>query len=283
VAERLGGSNGVIDLVLRLAYNYVSGAIVMTNFNRRDPEALVIGEIAVIPHRLPDENPEAHLPDFGNAKCGMRNAECGPASHNSRPASPNEHPTFNILYAGHLYDQKGTPELVEAFAEIAPVYPNARLVLMGEFLPPYSEEACRERCTQLDIGNRVEITGVLRGEKKVVQFRSAHLFIFPSVAPYESFGLVLVEAMMWGLPILATEWRGNRDVAGPHALYATVDGSLPKHLAARIEEALAHSNCLAAMSSVSRARYEAQYRLDPSECDYRDFVRDTLHRAVLRQ
>ncbi len=273
VAERLAASNGVIERLLRLAYRHVGGAIVMTKFNRRDPEAFGIREIAVIPHRLPDENPEAYLPDFS----GFEKAESGKQKVESAvnvPSLPASHhsPFLTIIYAGHLYDLKGTPQLVDAFAEIASAYPATRLVLMGEFLPPYTEAACRARCAELGIADRVEITGVLRGEKKAAQFRAAHLFVFPSVAPYESFGLVLAEAMMWGLPIVATDWRGNRDVAEQVAIFAPVEGDLARNLAVSLAESLNQIICNSARAQDSRARFEKMFRLAADQSDYRNEV-----------
>lgn len=291
IADRLTSKSGILERLLKAAYRNVAGAIVMTNFNRCDPESLGIEKIDVIPHRLPDENPNGHLPEYGgwekvesekqkaendapaDQKSTIQNQ---PATSEARPGSPsaisNPAPPFNILYAGHLYELKGTPQLVEAFAEIAPLYPGARLVLMGEFLPPYSEAECRARCEELGIGGRVDILGVLQGEKKAAQFRAAHLFVFPSVAPYESFGLVMAEAMMWGLPIIATDWRGNRDVAGPDALYAIVGDSLPQDLTARMREAMAQPAELTTMSTASRRRFEEEYRLDPTQSDYRQWM-----------
>jgi len=280
VAARLAESSGVIESLLRLAYNRVDGAIVMTNFNRRDPEALGIRKIAVIPHRLPDENPERHLPDYkGFEKADSptpRHSSLNP-SHNEQRAIDIQHPAcFNILHAGHLYDLKGTPQLVEAFGTIAAKYPWAKLVLMGEFLPPYSEEACRARCRELDIKDRIEITGVLRGERKASRFRGAHLFIFPSIAPYESFGLVMVEAMMWGLPIVASDWRGNRDVAGPKTAYVPADYALHDHLSEVLQQRLSAPTELSGLSIDSRQRYEKYFRSETGEGDYRRLANKIL-------
>ncbi|MFZ4773878.1 MAG: glycosyltransferase family 4 protein [Terrimicrobiaceae bacterium] len=266
----------------------------MTDFNRQDPLALGIESIEVIPHRLPDENPEGHLPDyeaFEKAECGNRKAEvgiealpnhppqpldpqpatCGAPPHKHQSSIPN--PPFNILYAGHLYDLKGTPQLVEAFAEIAPKHPQTKLVLMGEFLPPYTQDICRARCRDLGIEDRVEITGVLRGENKAAQFRAAHLFVFPSVAPYESFGLVLAEAMMWGLPIVATDWRGNRNVAGSEAVYCqTHDSQTLSRLGGCLLTMLSDLQKIPLIAKASRGRYESHYRLGDRDCDYCDVV-----------
>jgi glycosyltransferase involved in cell wall biosynthesis len=263
IADRLAAKHGLIEKALTWAYRQVEGAIVMTGYNRCDPLALGIPAIDVIPHRLPDENPEGALPDYSGLL-------------NSSSFIPHPPPHFTILYAGHLYDLKGTPQLLEAFGAVAQRFPWARLVLMGEFLPPYSEEACRARCRGLGIEERVEITGVLRGEKKAAQFRAAHLFVFPTIAPYESFGLVLAEAMMWGLPIVATDWRGNRDVAGPDARYVPVDDSLPLHIADAIRSTLDSPASLAELSHMSRARFEQLVRLQPGQSDYQTLIRRLL-------
>jgi glycosyltransferase involved in cell wall biosynthesis len=180
---------------------------------------------------LEDENPAGKLPDYSE-----------------RP--------LRLLHAGHLYDLKGTPQLVEAFGRVAGKFPEWRLVLMGEFLPPYSEEACRRRCRELGIEDRVEITGVLRGDKKAEQFRSAHLFVFASVAPYESFGLVMAEAMMWGLPMVVTDWRGNRDVADPQSFYCPVQADLAASLEQTLERALGAPALWPGLASSSRGRFK---------------------------
>ena len=66
---------------------------------------------------------------------------------------------------------------------------------------------------RLDLTNAVELTGVLSGQEKWNRFARADLFVFPSLAP-ESFGLVTVEAMMWALPVVACDWRVNREILG---------------------------------------------------------------------
>lgn len=240
IADRLEQKSGVLEVLLKAVYRPVDGAIVMTDYNRCDPEALGISRVEMIPHRLEDENPAGKLPDYSE-----------------RP--------LRLLHAGHLYDLKGTPQLVEAFGRVAGKFPEWRLVLMGEFLPPYSEEQCRARCRELGIEGRVEILGVLRGEDKVVQFGRSHLFVFASVAPYESFGLVMAEAMMWGLPMVVSNWRGNRDVSGTGAAYFDVQTMMSVNLALALKELLPACDELRKMAECSRQRYVSNYRQERNE------------------
>jgi glycosyltransferase involved in cell wall biosynthesis len=243
IADRLNLKSGVLEMLIKAVYRSVDGAIVMTDYNRCDPEALGIGRVEIIAHRLEDENRDGKLPNYS-----------------ARP--------LRILHAGHLYDLKGTPQLVAAFGSLAPLYPDWNLVLMGEFLSPYSEEKCRARCRELGIEDRVEIAGVLRGERKAAEFRKSHLFVFASVAPYESFGLVMAEAMMWGLPMVVSNWRGNRDVAGAVAEYFEVGLEAESSLAERLRILLERPTALRSMAENSRKRYISEFRQDSSDDNF---------------
>lgn len=249
IADRLKQRNGILECLVKTAYAGVDGAIVMTGYNRCDPSALGITQVEVIPHRLKDENPDARLPDFS----------CK---------------SLRILHAGHLYDLKGTPQLLEAFGRLAGKYQEWRLILMGEFLPPYSEEQCRARCREMGIEQKVEIVGVLNGKEKASQFGSSHLFVFASKAPYESFGLVMTEAMMWGLPMLVSDWRGNREVAGDAAEYFEVGPSMEKNLEETMSALLGDKHALLTLSQHSRGRFSSVFRKNASV--YGEMVSDLL-------
>ena len=250
IADRLRQRQGLLERALRIVYAGVNGAVVMTDFNRRDPEELAIGRIEVVAHTLPDENEGRKLPDY-----------------DQRP--------LTLLYAGHLYDLKGTPQLVEAFGVLAQDLPDWRLVLMGEFLPPYSAESCLRRGRELGIEGRVEIAGVLRAADKAEKFQGAHLFVFPSIAPYESFGLVMAEAMMWGLPMVVSDWRGNRDVAGSCARYFDPMQGMTENLAVSLRESMSNPEELRRVSDLSRRRFETCFTKDGSR--FRGLVADILN------
>ena len=188
IADRFAAGGGVLCALISALYRRCFVAVVMTEFNRRDPEFFGLRRIEVIPHRLPDKfDPSLVRRD------SMR---------------------LRLLYVGHLCPDKGTPELLRAFKMVADREPDLVLELVGECLPPLSDEQLRAQIHSLGLAGRVKLPGVLTGHAKREAFGRADLFVFPSVAPYESFGLVMVEAMMWGLPIVATDWRGNRDVLG---------------------------------------------------------------------
>ena len=249
IANRLKASNGLLEKLLVLAYRRVSCAVVMTEFNRCDPESLHVPHTEIIPHRLPDDHGELPLGDVRSSA------------------------NIDFLYAGHLYGAKGTPQLVRAFCHIAKEFPRTRLVLMGEFLPPYSREECLREVQQAGLVDRVELTGVLGGRDKHTRFQQASIFVFPSIAEYESFGLVLVEAMKWSLPVIATDWRGNADVLGrsPGGIYVSPN-DLERSLEDGMRQALSSPHQWKEWGKQNRVRYERLFQLTEHTSDYRDFI-----------
>lgn len=173
-----------LQTIARLIYQTADLAIVMTPFNRRDPEKLGIQQVEVLPHRLPEQ--------FDGSPRGNR--ERG----------------TEILYIGHVRPEKGFPKLLEAIAGIAASGLQIRLLLAGEVLAPFSDDWLIAEARRLGIEDQVGLLGPVSGKEKWRAFAEADLLVFPTRAEYESFGLVLVEAMMWGLPIVMTNWRGDR-------------------------------------------------------------------------
>ncbi len=230
-ADRLADGK-LLPRVVGLLYRKATAAFVMTQYNRKDPEASGINRIYVVPHQLSDAR---------KLKCLNR----------------KELP-IRFLYMGHLCEDKGTPTLIRAFAKVADDYPHLQLELAGEALPPFSDSQLDKLISDLSLTSRVTRLGIVNGEKKDQAFGRANLFIFPSVAPYESYGRVTVEAMMWNLPIIISDWRGNADVVGSH--FGGVIYSVKDDAASSLEQAF--RTCLAKQSQwenwglKNRTRYE---------------------------
>ncbi len=78
---------------------------------------------------------------------------------------------------------------------------------------------------------------MVTGDAKVELFRSVDIFCFPSHYASESFGVVLIEAMSFSLPIVATRWRGIPEVTGEEGTFL-VEVRDAAALAARLGELL---------------------------------------------
>jgi len=107
-----------------------------------------------------------------------------------------------------LSESKGVLDLLDAVAGLREEGLDVRLTLMGPFESDEMEATLRGRVQESRLADYVHLPGVLQGEAKWQAFRSADIFCFPSRYESETFGLVVLEAMQFGLPVVATRWRG---------------------------------------------------------------------------
>jgi len=110
-----------------------------------------------------------------------------------------------VLFVGRLASNKGLIPLVEAFQGLAKADPSASLVLVG---PDGGQRSTIEaRVPELGLGGRVRIPGFVSDEALLAAaFREARVVALPS--EYEAFGLVLLEALAQGTPVVASRVGG---------------------------------------------------------------------------
>jgi glycosyltransferase involved in cell wall biosynthesis len=116
-----------------------------------------------------------------------------------------------LLFLGRFAEEKGLPYLVGAFSEIRRRFPEAALVLAGE-KDRVPGETVGERLAPLlaDPDSGVVATGSVPPEQIGDLFQVADLLVLPSTNSTESFGLVQVEAMLEGVPVVASDLPGVR-------------------------------------------------------------------------
>jgi glycosyltransferase involved in cell wall biosynthesis len=112
-----------------------------------------------------------------------------------------------LLYIGRLAKEKGLTFLLRTFDRIASERDQPRLLLVGE---GSEREALQEMAEALGIGERVIFTGMVPHCEIPHYAAAADLFVFSSFT--ETQGLVLVEAMAAGTPVVAVEAPGPMDV-----------------------------------------------------------------------
>lgn len=115
----------------------------------------------------------------------------------------------NILFVGRLEKRKGFKYLLQAFSLVKRVLPKARLLVVGA----YDE---KDKMSFLLYARRhriedVEFIGYVSEEELPRYYRTCDVFCAPSTG-FESFGMVLLEAMAAGKPIVASDIAGYRTV-----------------------------------------------------------------------
>lgn len=140
----------------------------------------------------------------------------------SIPASARTTPPIAgpyLLHTGGFDLRKNLPALVRAFATALPqLDPDWRLVLMGaphsgnaRIYPPLQPEIDR-----LALNDRIIMTGRVSEIEKHALYQHATLAIAPSLN--EGFGLPILEAMAYGIPVIASNCTSHPEVAGDAAL-----------------------------------------------------------------
>lgn len=108
-----------------------------------------------------------------------------------------------LLYVGRLAREKNLDTLFEAAAHLFRSDRSLRLWLVGD--GPFREE-CRTMARSFGIGDRVRFVGFVPRDEVNRYYAAADLFVFPSMT--ETQGLVVLEAMNYGLPAIAVGGGG---------------------------------------------------------------------------
>jgi glycosyltransferase involved in cell wall biosynthesis len=112
-----------------------------------------------------------------------------------------------LLFIGRFAPEKNLGFLLRAFAQIAAARPLAKLVLVGK---GSEEDKLRKTVHQLHLTDRVIFVGPVAHDDVPHYAAAADLFVFSSTM--ETQGLVLVEAMAAGTPVVAVKTPGPADV-----------------------------------------------------------------------
>ena len=107
-----------------------------------------------------------------------------------------EHGPRIVLSVGRLVYYKGFQYVIRAIRDV-----DAKLLLIGD--GPLRAELEKEVRT-LNIGNRVAFLGEIQNRDIVPYYHAADVFVLPSIARSEAFGIVQLEAMASGLPVINT-------------------------------------------------------------------------------
>jgi phosphatidylinositol alpha-mannosyltransferase len=126
-----------------------------------------------------------------------------------RPMERFDDGKLNILFVGRLEKRKGFRYLLQAFAQVKKAVPQARLMVVGAY-----DKEDKEPFVLYARENRlhdVRFIGFVPEDELPRYYRTCHVFCAPSTG-FESFGIILLEAMAAGKPIVASDIDGYRGV-----------------------------------------------------------------------
>lgn len=130
---------------------------------------------------------------------------------------------FKVISVGNLLKNKGHHILIEAFKIFKDTGVNASLEIYGggpEF------ESLNQLIQDLGLSNSVFLKGKINPKDLVGRYQNSHCLVLPSFR--ETFGVVIIEAMACGLPVIATKSGGPEDIIIPEAGILIESGDIVK-------------------------------------------------------
>lgn len=183
---------------------------------------------------------------------------------------PREPDSPVVLFFGRLDPRKGARVLCEAFPAIKHLAPQARLVVGGD---GPDRDAC-ERSIPEALRGDVEFLGRVGAESVAAVLGSAGVVALPALGG-ESFGIVLLEAMAAGRPVVATSIPGYAAVARDGLEALLVPPGDPDRLAAAVATVLNDQALGDRLVQAGRAR-AAEFDWDHVVADVEEAYRDAL-------
>jgi glycosyltransferase involved in cell wall biosynthesis len=123
------------------------------------------------------------------------------------PTIPRQKAPFTFLSVCNLVGPKRVDQLIRAFARVSRTCPGARLVIVGGGV---EEGHLRRLVHECSVAPQVEFTGALSREGVRERMWSANALVLASAL--ETFGVVLVEALATGIPVIATRCGGPEEI-----------------------------------------------------------------------
>lgn len=159
-----------------------------------------------------------------------------------RPHSPEEIrgikaklklPEQFLLFVSRWTHYKGLPALLEAYQQLQKTHPQLGLVICGS--PEKNSEAVETQVRQLAAANPLVVTpGFVSDADLATLYSAATVYVHPSL--YEGFGIMILEAMAAGAPVVTSNVSSLPEVVGEAGLL--IDPKSPSEIVSAVERIL---------------------------------------------
>ena len=167
----------------------------------------------------------------------------------NRPPVVRRGPVRALLCVANLVPRKGHIALVEALARIREL--DWSLTCIGSLdRDPATARSVRSKISATGLGRRITLTGECPPQRVARAYREADAFVLPSF--HEGYGMVYAEAMVHGLPVVATTAGAIPETVAPQAGLLVPPGA-PRALARALRRVIAEPAFAAGLAAGSRA------------------------------
>lgn len=194
-----------------------------------------------------------------------------PFSINTNEFFPKPESKENIiLFVGGLdkaHYFKGVNILIQAFSKLE--NQEYRLKIIGE---GDQKDKFINLCQELKIGNKVEFLGKLEKDELIKNYQQAKVTILPSINSNEAFGIVLIESLSCGTPVIASNLPGVRSVFENEKSGLTIETNNVLDLKEKIESLINNPENLVLMEIEARKLAENKYSQEKFEQNIKELL-----------
>jgi glycosyltransferase involved in cell wall biosynthesis len=173
-----------------------------------------------------------------------------------------------------LATEKGVEFMVAAMPLILQRYPDARVLYVGQHENVLGEEAYALRLQPLicALGSHWTFLGIVSPEDQVAFFNACDVTVLPSINSTESYGMVQVESMFCGTPVVATNLPGVRHAVGNTGMGCIVPPQDSPALAAAVLDVLDHPERYRGDPAAVRRMYASQTVAEQYETIFQELI-----------
>jgi glycosyltransferase involved in cell wall biosynthesis len=177
-----------------------------------------------------------------------------PCARSVRPAS-NRVP--RILFVGNMLEEQGPLILLEALAIVAQQGIRFEAQFAGAWRRSVSQDRFAECVREFALQEHVAHLGPVHGPDKTRLFAGADLFVLPTYYRHEALPLVVIEAMMHGLPVITTRIGALSEVVSDQMNGELIEPDNVTQLASALQKLLTNPDLRARYGRAARLKYEA--------------------------
>ena len=237
ISEELPKYNKVLQKIIFKIIKSPDVAITSSIYNPKDGEFINAKKNVIIPLGIPDLN----------------------TLEERKLYAPHKYIT--ILFMGLLNSTKGEGYVLDAVHLLSEQGYDIHLNIAGRFESSEYETDFNKRIEQYGLVDKVSYRGVVTGEDKKNLFLESDIFCFPSFFNSESFGIVLLEGMMYQMPLIASKWRGIQSVVEENKNGFLVDVKNAQQIAYCIRKFYNNRSLIETMGRESRNIFKQKYEI----------------------
>ena len=177
---------------------------------------------------------------------------------------PKNNMVSQLLFLSNLIESKGVLLLLAALKKLKDNGIKFHCYFVGGE-GDISSEQLNQKINDLNLQEYVTYLGKKYGDYKHEIFQSSDIFVFPTFYHNECFPLVLLEAMMFGLPVISTNEGGIPDIVKDGETGFIVEKQKPKQLAEKIKWLIDHPEEVRLMGEKGQKYFLEHYTLEVFE------------------